>query len=684
MPRTRESILTPTNYEIDGNTIRAYYDESHNLVFVLDETINADKPNVLLVIDSFDGRKWDDVLANDYNVDLETVRPKRDNKYQKLDIEYGGLDVYSELISAYESGEDLSGMLNNLVRFRAMSVRRAARERLNAAEETINKSHETIERTSGAISELRTKIKELRARVAEQRRGIGREPTKASAAKILKTEAQIETTNDKLARAKKRLTSAQRRLTAAEEDAEIARAILACDVPHITEPKVSAPMRSKPQNDVVTSSKSVDNDEYEENEEVISPEPKADEMDDNEVKPLFDKDPENLDDDKAFKPIEFDSGENEVTVPYDNNVVDDAIAPAPLAFTPPLSQNEPVASSEQPVDEPSVPMLDGLTSLSENEPVAAVQEPVAEPEPITPVEPVTPLAPAIEPEPITPVEPVTPIVSAAAVRPVSPITGNATPVTEQKPQKPTLMYYLLLVLLILLSIGTLWIYQKSTNENIPDLSKTIVAEQSAKDQPKVAEPTVKAVETNAFVIVPDIVKKDVVEEPEIVAEPEPVAAAIVEPEPVSAEPEPVAIVEEVETEPIEAEPEPVVVETDAVVVEKEPEQPVETSPFIDVEPVVMPSTKYEPEPVKIPSEEEVMARKPDYNVSQNEKMFVADDVYENELVLQLPEEETESLVCEGGAAPDSLGCCNGEEYTYTDDGFMCCNADECFPPMGSK
>ena len=120
MPRARENkTLSLVEYDIAGNAIRAYYDGSDNLIFVLDETVNSDKPNVLLVIDSFDGRKWDDVLANDYGVDLETVRPKRDNKYQKLDIEYGGLDVYADLISANESGDDLSGAIANLMRFLA-------------------------------------------------------------------------------------------------------------------------------------------------------------------------------------------------------------------------------------------------------------------------------------------------------------------------------------------------------------------------------------------------------------------------------------------------------------------------------------------------------------------------------------------------------------------------------------
>ena len=38
----------------------------------------------------------------------------------------------------------------------------------------------------------------------------------------------------------------------------------------------------------------------------------------------------------------------------------------------------------------------------------------------------------------------------------------------------------------------------------------------------------------------------------------------------------------------------------------------------------------EPEPVIVPTEEEVLATKPAYGVSQQEKMFVADDNYETE------------------------------------------------------
>jgi len=619
MPRTRENIsLTQKNYDIAGNTIRAYYDATDKLVFVLDETINADKPNVLLVIDSFDGRKWDDVLANDYHVDLETVRPKRDNKYQKLDIEYGGLDVYANLIAAYDADDDVSDALVDVANFRAMAVRRSATERLSAAEETINKSRETIERTNETISELRAKVKDLRGRLTKQRGDIGREPTKASAAKILKTEAQLDATNEKLARAKKRITSAQRRLAAAEDDAEIARAILARDVPQQkkTGKKTSSvPAVQKPQ------------------PIVSKQEQKAEEMnDDEEIKPLFDKDPENLDDSIAFKPIDF--GTPELPQPSEKQITssvpdDEENVPAPLSFTPPPHEEKipDFVDDTKPDDAPG-PMLDSLTPIDDYDNAA----------------PVSQIEPAPVPEPIPePLAPVAPIASTMATRPVSPITGGMASV-DAKPQRSTLLYYVMLIFLIVLSIVTLWLYQKTTADNVPDLAKSApemvapdVMQKPATEQVVPETPTPFVAATNVATV----------------SEPAPVDVPVAEPVTVSVEPEPVVeVVSETVAETVDlAEPEPIATE----------------SPFVEPEPVV----KYESEPVYIPSEAEVMATKPGYNVSQNEKMFIASDNYET---------ETGIPICEGGVAPDSLGCCPGETYTYTEDGFMCCNSVECFPP----
>ena len=88
MPNERESFipLDVREYDIAGNLLRAFVNPDGDIVFVLDLLIDENKPNVLLIIDSYDNRKWDDVLENDYGVDLETVRPKKDNKYQDINI----------------------------------------------------------------------------------------------------------------------------------------------------------------------------------------------------------------------------------------------------------------------------------------------------------------------------------------------------------------------------------------------------------------------------------------------------------------------------------------------------------------------------------------------------------------------------------------------------------------------
>ena len=184
--------LTLVDYDIAGNSFRAYYDADKKLVFVIDFLISDIKPNVLLVINPVGDRKWDDILENDYGVDLETVRPKKDNKYQKLDIEYAGLAEYDNLIAAYEAGKILNSELNALMEFRHVAATRSAIERLDAAELTVSRSRETIDKTEVKLSELQEKLKTLRAKLADAKRAIGKEPTKQSASKILRIESQIE------------------------------------------------------------------------------------------------------------------------------------------------------------------------------------------------------------------------------------------------------------------------------------------------------------------------------------------------------------------------------------------------------------------------------------------------------------------------------------------------------------
>ena len=673
MPNEREKLLTMRQYKIAGNDLGAYYDNTGRLVFVLDQTITTDKPNVLLVIDAPDGRKWDDVLANDWHVDLETVRPKKNNKYQKLDIEYHALGAYNNLIRAYDEGADTEPALHMMENFRRASVRRSATERLGAAIAAADMARETIERTNDSIAELQSRLRELRSKLSLQKKSIGREPTKQSASKILRSESQIDATNEKLRRARRRLANAQRRLVAAEDDAHIARELLdrlgnntvvanAHDV--VTESVSPVVVASTYAPAVVVDAPLPQTVPAQHTEITViqsTNQPKAEEMADEEVKPLFDKDPEILDEEIAFKPIEFDTPavatESRVgsaaapssVVPEPEYV--DVRSDAPLSFVPPTSLH-----SETPV--PASRLDNDFAPISNVPPVSSA--PVLDS--LTPAQPVVaPVAP-VQTMPVDTPEsrpaPVMPAVGGNGGRPVSPISGGVVPVSDSSSrQKPTMIYYLMLVVLIVLAIFTLWLYQKRNSDTVPELETTAPAPVVEQTTPATITEDSPFIEPEQAVI-EKVAQVDVMSEPEI-QQPEP--------EPVAVEPEPIS----------EPEPEPTVVEPAPVPVVAQPE----TTP--EPEPVVI-----EPAPKAIPSEEEIIASKPAYNVSQQEKMFVASPSYDTEFVSDVIEttagtKDITDPTCDDGAAPDEYGCCAGEVYSDVGNGeTACCNTSgECFTPL---
>ena len=302
--------LHPKEYDIAGNVLRTWYDDEGKLAFVVDETIDEYKPNVLLVVRSDGTRRWDDLLQNVYNIDLELIRPKRDNKYQKLDIEYSGIDVYEDLIGAYENHGDLNAALADLIDFRDAAVRRAATVRLTNANDEIAQAQITMDKTKHAIKSMNDRMRNFRNRLARQKSYVGREPSKQLASKILRTEAHIESTEDKLLRAEKRLENARRRIEIATEDANAALALLALRRPTVDfnmdaadTPHRVVDARAK-KNDVA---KMPVTDEMDEDVEPELEEPEDTDMPkkSDEVKPLLDKDPEILDDEIAFKPVDF-------------------------------------------------------------------------------------------------------------------------------------------------------------------------------------------------------------------------------------------------------------------------------------------------------------------------------------------------------------------------------------------
>lgn len=574
MPREKKDFETlhPVDYDIAGNAFRAWKNDADELIFVLDETIDDFKPNVLLVLAGRDDRKWDDILANDYGINLEDVRPKVDNKYQKLDIEYTGLDVYAQLIDDYERGADLDAIIADLIDFRDTAARRSAMARLAVANDIIAAAEDTILRTERTKNGLRERRQNLRARLAKQREYIGREPTKQSAARILRTEAQIDTIAEKLARAEKRIENAKHRIEIATEDANAARDLLArrrtvlpgrTDAATEQVEPVVLPARKK---SAVAKTRAIEDTEIADAEPAIlidtnnnkstEPDDKDDEpvffpvpdyeyqsqprdeemADQEEVKPLLDQDPEILDEEIAFKPVEFDDikprvddvpAKREYAEPESMSGDKTGTVARPLAFsgadvedvdTDDVSPDDTNVEDAEPVSPDEAPVLDTIKTVAEPNVADTDTTGHTTNTQYDNAEPVRPAAP-------TRATPVTP----GYTRPISPITGNAPvrPVGENR-GRSGFAYYLLLILLIVLSVFTLWLYQKKNGNSVPFLNAPTdgMIEQPAKDP------------TNDVQVgfdEPQPIIEPVMVEPEPIVEPEPDIPVVIENEPIKIE-----------------------------------------------------------------------------------------------------------------------------------------------------
>ena len=468
---TDYGTLTMHAFDIAGNDINAFYDAQNNLVFVLDNTLNAQKPNVLLVINPDGDKKWDEILSSEYGVDLETIRPKVDNKYQKLDIEYSGLGVYEKLIKAYEAGKDTEEELNQLTILRDSAARHSAVTRLNVANETITKSNATIVKTKETIVRLESRIKTLRSKLSTEKKSIGKVNTKQSASKILKLESQIEATKEKLKRAKKRVESAQKRLEAATVDAELASNLL-------NQPSVEVKQKTKSKNKSVmvvpeypvqtVEDADVSDEEDEEYED------DDDEVVESDVKPLFAEDPQILNDNIAFKPIEFDA-----PVFSEEPEVKDASLPViekeSVVEPDATLESRPVLESFTPIEVPAFvpePVMEEKTEIVEDRPVI---------ETIKPVEQDAEVDVQFQ-EPIVQQE--EPTQSAATVAPVV-NTFNTPMEIKAERSKPGFIYYVLLFVLIVLSVFTLWLYQRNmTTDSVPVLAAKVSETAVLKPAPK--------------------------------------------------------------------------------------------------------------------------------------------------------------------------------------------------------
>ena len=581
MPREKKSFQTlhSVDYDIVGNAFRAWKNDADELVFVLDETIDDFKPNVLLVLNARDDRKWDDILVNDYGINLEDVRPRVDNKYQKLDIEYTGLDVYSQLIDEYERDADVSATIADLIDFRDTAARRSAMARLATANDIIAAAEDTILRTERSKAGLRDRRRNLRNRLANQKEDIGREPTKQSAAKILKTESQIDAVGEKLVRADKRIENARHRIAVATEDANAARDLLSRrrEVQVVvTEPvkeQIVVPARKKAPSIKIKVSESEKEADAEKSEESDMPyfpvpdyeyqsQPRDEKMSDlEEVKPLLDQDPEILDDEIAFKPVAFDDikprvDENNpdkkkkeyVETEADAENAENVARPLDFSSTDSVSQE---TSYEEKIEETETveetPVIDTIKTVEETpviETIKTVEEtPVIETiktveEPKVADIDTTGRTANTQYDNATPIRPVAPVAPVANnyTRPISPITGN-TPVRPvgADNKRSNFAYYLLLILLIALSVFTLWLYQKKNGGTVPFLNASTDRMIEQQDENTVDNNLVgfEDAETEKTTLPEPFVQTEVIIQPE--PEPEPDIPVVVENEPIKIE-----------------------------------------------------------------------------------------------------------------------------------------------------
>lgn len=558
---TDYGTLVMRPYNIEGNEIKAFYDSSDDLVFVLDETLSDTKPNVLLVINPDGDKKWDEILSGEYGVDLENVRPKQDNKYQKLDIEYSGLGVYEALINAYKAGDSLGDYLKQLFVLRDSAARHSAMLRLNAANEIIAKTNATIVKTKESIIRLQERLKTLRAKLSATKKEIGRVPTKQSASKVLKLESQIEAVNEKLKRARNRLVSAQRRLETATVDAELASNLLnqptlevkqnvtkTARKENVVQPKVVEKVKTDADNDddeyayiedeendedlpeVKKEDNTMEDDDFysydtedddidSETEKKTEREADNEDINEEEVKPLFDEDPNIVDEKIAFKPIDFGAETEETQkaeeiqktqqqsyVPalnHDNSdyqvkeeVEEKMPEEKPMLESMAASRNMMIPESfkdedeKNQVQEENKPVIDMMKPIEEDsyavpgyqeesqlvsEDVAdeyVVEQNITEPVEQGKQEEIIEETRQYEPVLTEKDRPLSPQVNVGtqnlATTPVAPVAyDNYLP---EEPKKNKFLYYVLLLLLIVLSVFTLWLYQKNVTPGTPMLA----------------------------------------------------------------------------------------------------------------------------------------------------------------------------------------------------------------------
>ncbi len=142
-------------YKNERFSFKAYFHQD-KLIFVIDETQDNISPNKRLIINPLPGEevlenvttKWDVILEQVYKLDLNEIRPKKDNLFEKLDIEYNGLNIYEDYINNPSNEIFESRIIIN----KEKNALTNCLKRLSEETEILNKSKTTVEITKKTLT----------------------------------------------------------------------------------------------------------------------------------------------------------------------------------------------------------------------------------------------------------------------------------------------------------------------------------------------------------------------------------------------------------------------------------------------------------------------------------------------------------------------------------------------------
>ncbi|MBN2676367.1 MAG: hypothetical protein JXR30_03910 [Alphaproteobacteria bacterium] len=201
--------------ETDTLNFTAYFDQSEkNLLFVLDRSNDSISPNTRLILSrEDDSRSWDDILSQDYKVDLEKIRPKEGHLYQPLDIEYENLFLYKSFLENSEN--DLAAKRLKLNREKQALDHTI--KRLDEETDTLHKSQQTVMSSRKSVEDYTNRLNRLKQRKKAMEKKKKENPKSISPEKEARLENSLDRNNEAVKSRVKRLHHAEKRVEKAKE-----------------------------------------------------------------------------------------------------------------------------------------------------------------------------------------------------------------------------------------------------------------------------------------------------------------------------------------------------------------------------------------------------------------------------------------------------------------------------------